>query len=222
MAPEPSKDAHKGGYSPHMKTVGWAILIMGVSLVLVIVAWMGIGTDPNYTAKVLQEQQSSLRDQYGLPAQETSTAELEIPPSLRDTAGAGNATSVASNGTGGNQTADNAAAGNQTGASSGTAAAPASGGTATKVSITQGAASKTTDAYDPEPVQTKVGGKVTWTNDDSTPHTATSGKDSKPDGTFDSSTLAQGKSYSFTFEEAGEYPYFCTLHPTMVGTVSVS
>ncbi|MGI0048471.1 MAG: cupredoxin domain-containing protein [Nitrososphaera sp.] len=220
MAPEPSKDAHKGGYSPHMKTVGWAILIMGVSLVLVIVAWMGIGTDPNYTAKVLQEQQSSLRDQYGLPAQETSTAELEIPPSLRDTAGAGNATSAASNDTGGNQTAANATAGNQTGAGNGTAAAPASG--ATKVSITQGAASKTTNAYDPNPVQAKVGSKVTWTNDDSTPHTATSGKDSKPNGTFDSSTLAQGKNFSFTFEEAGEYPYFCTLHPTMVGTVSVS
>ncbi|HJS68400.1 MAG TPA: plastocyanin/azurin family copper-binding protein [Nitrososphaera sp.] len=220
MAPEPSKDAHKGGYSPHMKTVGWAILIMGLSLVLVIVAWMGIGTDPNYTAKVLQEQQASLRDQYGLPTQETSTAELEIPPSLRDMSGAGNATSAASNNTGGNQTAANATAGNQTGAGNGTAAAPASGGT--KVSITQGAASKTTDAYDPNPVQAKVGSKVTWTNDDSTPHTATSGKDSKPDGTFDSSTLAQGKSFSFTFEEAGEYPYFCTLHPTMVGTVSLS
>jgi plastocyanin len=218
MAPEPSKDAHKGGYSPHMKTVGWAILIMGVSLVLVIVAWMGIGTDPNYTAKVLQEQQSSLREQYGLPAQETSTAELEIPPSLRDTAG--DATSAASNDTGGNQTAANATAGNQTGAGNGTAASPASGGA--KVSITQGAASKTTDAYDPEPVQAKVGDTITWTNDDSTPHTATSGKDSKPDGTFDSSTLAQGKSFSFTFEKAGEYPYFCTLHPTMVGTVSVS
>jgi plastocyanin len=181
---------------------------------------MGIGTDPNYATKVLQEQQASLRDQYGLPAQETSTAELEIPPSLRDTAGAGNATSPASNDTRGNQTAANATAGNQIGRGNGTAAAPASGGT--KVSITQGAASMTTDAYDPNPAQAKTGGKVTWTNDDSTPHTATSGRDSKPDGTFDSSTLAQGKSFSFTFEEAGEYPYFCTLHPTMVGTVSVS
>jgi hypothetical protein len=38
MASDPSKDAHKGGYSPQMKTVGCAILIMGVSLVLIIVA----------------------------------------------------------------------------------------------------------------------------------------------------------------------------------------
>lgn len=215
MVPEPSKDAHKGGYSPHMKTVGWAILIMGVSLVLVIVIWMGIGTDPNYSAKVMQEQQADLREQYGLPAQETSTAQLETPPSLLGLNATGNDTS-ASNATGGNQTG--ATAGNQTSTAGNKTAA--SGGT--QVSITQGAANKTTDAYDPDPVQAKAGGKVTWTNDDSTPHTATSGKDSKPDGTFDSSTLAQGKSFSFTFEEAGEYPYFCTLHPTMVGTVSVS
>jgi plastocyanin len=90
------------------------------------------------------------------------------------------------------------------------------------VSIVQGAVSKTTDAYDPNPVQVKAGDMVTWTNNDSTPHTATSGSNAKPDGTFDSSTLVQGKSFSFTFEKAGEYPYFCTLHPNMAGTVSVS
>ncbi len=90
------------------------------------------------------------------------------------------------------------------------------------MSLVQGAASKTNDAFDPNPVQTKAGGTVTWTNDDSTPHTVTSGQDSKPDGKFDSGILDQGKSFSFTFEQAGEYPYFCTLHPNMVGTVSVS
>lgn len=205
MAPEQDKGG--GGYSPHMKTVGWAILAMGISLVLVIAAWMWIGSNPNYSAEVMQEQQADLREQYGFPAQETSTADLETPPSLRGMISAGNATndtSVASNATGGN----------------GTAAAPPVGGT--KVSIAQGAVSKTTDAYDPNPVQAKAGDTVTWTNNDSTPHTATSGQDGKPDGTFDSSTMAQGKSFSFTFDKAGEYPYFCTLHPNMAGTVSVS
>jgi plastocyanin len=90
------------------------------------------------------------------------------------------------------------------------------------VSIVQGAASKTIDAYDPNQVQAKTGDTVTWTNNDSTLHTATSGQGAKPDDTFDSSTLAQSKSFSFTFEKAGEYPYFCTLHPNMAGTVSVS
>jgi len=226
MAPEHNKG--EGGYSPHMKTVGWAILVMGVSLVLVIVAWMGIGIDPNYSAKLMQEQQADLREQYGLPAQQTSVAQLETPPSLLGLENAtGNVTSPASNATGGNQTAAaNQTAGNQTFAAANqtagneTAAAPPSGGT--KVFIVQGAVSKTTDAYDPNPVQVRAGGTVTWTNNDSTPHTVTSGQDAKPDGTFDSSTLAQGKSFSFTFEKAGKYPYFCTLHPNMVGTVSVS
>jgi plastocyanin len=224
MAPEQDKGG--GGYSPHMKTVGWAILAMGISLVLVIAAWMWIGSNPNYSAEVMQEQQADLREQYGFPAQETSTADLETPPSLRGMNSAGNSTndtSVASNATGGNQTAattGNATAGNQTAAGNGTAAAPPAGGT--KVSIVQGAVSKTTDAYDPNPVQAKAGDTVTWTNNDSTPHTATSGQDGKPNGTFDFSTMAQGKSFSFTFDKAGEYPYFCTLHPNMVGTVSVS
>jgi plastocyanin len=227
MAPEHDKD--KGGYSPHIKTVGLAILVMGVSLVLVIVVWMGIGTDPNYSAKVMQEQQANLREEYGLPPDQTSIAQLETPPSLLGLENAtGNATS-ASNATGGNQTAaanqtgatDNqtSAAGNQT-AGNGTAAAPSAG--SRTVSIVQGAVSETTEAYDPNPVQVRAGGTVSWTNNDSVPHTATSGQDAQPDGTFDSGILEQGMSFSFTFEEAGEYPYFCTLHPNMVGTVSVS
>jgi plastocyanin len=217
MAPEDKKG--EGGYSPHMKTVGWAILAMGVSLVLVIVVWMGIGVDPNYSAKVMQEQQAELREQYGLPPEETSIAQLETPPSLLVAENlTGNATS--SNATRGNQTvAENQAPGNQTAgnqtAGNGTAAG-------TEVSIVQGASGKTDDAYEPNPAQVEAGGTVTWINNDSTPHTATSGQGAEPDGTFDSGILQQGESFSSTFETAGEYPYFCTLHPNMVGTVSVS
>jgi plastocyanin len=226
MAPE--KDRDKGGYGPHMKKVALTILVMGVSIALVIVVWIGIGDDPNFSAEQMQEQQASLREEYGLPQQETLTAEqLETPPSLLGLeSSAGNETSVASNATGGNQTvAGNATAGNQTAANqtsagNGTVASPASV-SAMKVSIVSGASGKTDDAYNPNPVQTKAGDTVTWTNNDSTPHTATSGADSKPDGTFDSGTLEQGKSFSFMFEKAGEYPYFCTLHSNMAGTVSV-
>lgn len=236
MAPEDRKDAYEGGYSPHMKTVGWSILVIGISIVAVIFAYLWIGhIGPSFSSSVMAKQQADLRKQYGLPSQQTSSAQAEIPPSLRNIEGASNASSgstqaastnatsgsnataaanqTAGNATASNQTAGNATAGNKTGSA-------ASGGT--KVSIVQGAATKTTDAFDPSPVKVKVGGTVTWTNDDSMPHTATSGKDSKPDGTFDSSTLAQGKSFSFKFEKAGEYPYYCMIHPTMVGTVSVS
>ncbi len=101
------------------------------------------------------------------------------------------------------------------------------GSNAIEVSITSGSSSKTTDAYDPNPVEAGVGDTVRWTNDDTTPHTITSGANAQPDGKFDSSPnlnplLAPGETFEHTFEEAGEYPYYCTLHPNMVGTVSIS
>ena len=73
------------------------------------------------------------------------------------------------------------------------------------------------DSYSPNPIEVKVGETVTWVNDDSTIHTATSN-----DGSFDSDILRRGQSFSYTFDEEGEYPYFCTLHPKMVGKVVVT
>jgi plastocyanin len=67
-----------------------------------------------------------------------------------------------------------------------------------------------------------VGHTVTWTNDDTQPHTVTSDQNAQPDGRFDSSIMAPAGTFSHTFTEAGEYPYYCVLHPNMVGTVSVS
>jgi plastocyanin len=94
------------------------------------------------------------------------------------------------------------------------------------VSIVPGSSSKTTDAFEPNPVQVDVGETVVWSNDDSTPHTVTSGTGATPDGQFDSSPnfnplMATGQTFSHTFEAAGEFPYFCSLHPNMVGTVVV-
>ena len=73
------------------------------------------------------------------------------------------------------------------------------------------------NSYNPNPVEVKVGETVTWINDDSVIHTATS-----TDGTFDSGIMRNGQSFSYTFDTAGEYPYYCTLHPNMVGTVVVT
>ena len=115
------------------------------------------------------------------------------------------------------------------GASNATNATGASGGntTTSSVSIVSGASTLTTDAYSPNPIQVSVGTTVTWTNNDSQPHTVTSGSNGQPDNKFNSSPnftplLNPGQTFSFTFTQAGEYPYFCTLHPNMVGTVSVS
>jgi nitrite reductase (NO-forming) len=118
-------------------------------------------------------------------------------------------------GAAGAETATETGGGATTGANGG-------GGTATGVSITTGSSTKTTDAFQPNPAQVSVGSTVTWTNEDAQPHTVNSGENATPDGTFDSGILAPAATYDFTFTEAGEYPYFCLLHPNMVGTVSVS
>ena len=67
---------------------------------------------------------------------------------------------------------------------------------------------------------------VTWTNDDTQPHTVVSGANAQPSGEFDSSPnfnplIAPGATFEHTFTQAGEFPYYCALHPNMVGTVSV-
>jgi plastocyanin len=70
--------------------------------------------------------------------------------------------------------------------------------------------------YQPDPVVIQVGGKVIWQNEDTAPHTATA-----DDGSFDTDLLQRGKIKSETFKEAGTFPYFCEVHPTMHGTVEV-
>lgn len=70
--------------------------------------------------------------------------------------------------------------------------------------------------YGPDPVTVQTGGKVIWVNRDAAPHTATA-----DDGSFDTGTIDRGKLGSETFKEAGTYPYFCEIHPTMHGTVEV-
>src|SRR5918999_6038551 len=74
------------------------------------------------------------------------------------------------------------------------------------------------NSYNPNPIEVRVGDMMTWINDDSSPHTVTSSNDS----TFDSDIMRRGETFSFTFDNVREYPYFCTLHPSMVGTVVVT
>lgn len=79
--------------------------------------------------------------------------------------------------------------------------------------------------FNPAEVTVDVGGEVTWSNDDTAAHTVTSGDlSADPDNVgadFDSSLFMAGKTFSHKFDAAGEYPYFCMVHPWMVGTVIV-
>ncbi|MBI4201442.1 MAG: hypothetical protein HY531_04015, partial [Chloroflexi bacterium] len=72
-------------------------------------------------------------------------------------------------------------------------------------------------------VTVPVGTAVVWMNHDSVPHTVTSGKDGKFDGTgWNSGQLDQGQTYSRTFTQTGAFAYTCQVHPTLNATVTVA
>ena len=80
----------------------------------------------------------------------------------------------------------------------------------------------TSECFVPYEVTVDVGGEVTWSNDDSAAHTVTAGGPADgPSGIFDSSLFMAGTTFSHKFEEAGEFPYFCMVHPWMQGIVTV-
>ena len=81
---------------------------------------------------------------------------------------------------------------------------------------------ETNECFLPYEVSINVGDTVKWVNDDTAAHTATGGTPvDGPSGVFDSSLVMAGKSFSFTFNEAGTYEYFCMVHPWMAGFVIV-
>jgi plastocyanin len=81
---------------------------------------------------------------------------------------------------------------------------------------------ETDECFIPHTVTIGVGETVTWENTDNAAHTATSGSPSDgPSGVFDTSVIMAGGSFSFTFDEAGTYDYFCMVHPWMLGSVVV-
>lgn len=75
--------------------------------------------------------------------------------------------------------------------------------------------------FRPETVTVEVGTAVTWNNLDDIQHTVTSGVPDNPSGTFDSGFFVQNEQFTYTFEEPGEYPYYCQRHPHMQGTIVV-
>lgn len=94
--------------------------------------------------------------------------------------------------------------------------------TTNKVAIVVGAALLRDKAYQPNPVNVKTGGVITWNNEDTVVHTVTSGtglNDPHLGNQFDSGLL--GGHFSHIFFKPGVFPYFCQIHPTMVGKVIV-
>jgi plastocyanin len=111
---------------------------------------------------------------------------------------------------------------NATGAANATGTAGAGG--ETTVVMPLGSSAATGGAgFEPAAITVSPGGTVIWDNQDNALHTATSGESPTPDGKFDSGLIgANQESKPVTMPtEPGEYKYFCTLHPFLVGTVTV-
>lgn len=72
-------------------------------------------------------------------------------------------------------------------------------------------------SFNPSTLSIKTGTKVTWTNNDSVPHTVTTDSGAL----LDSKSIAPGASFSFTFAAPGTNSYHCAVHPMMKGSVTV-
>ncbi len=70
--------------------------------------------------------------------------------------------------------------------------------------------------FEPKRVTLKMAQTVVWTNNDPMDHTVKAN-----DGSFKSGTLKRKGTFEHTFNKAGKFPYGCTLHPRMKGTVTV-
>jgi predicted secreted protein with PEFG-CTERM motif len=98
----------------------------------------------------------------------------------------------------------------------------------TSVTMTKGSSSgqdcvTANNCFDPANVQVTPGTEVEWKNDDTAPHTVTSGQpsDNVTGTVFDSGLVKAGGDFKFTFTDAGTFNYYCQVHPWMTGVVTV-
>jgi plastocyanin len=94
------------------------------------------------------------------------------------------------------------------------------GGGCHRVGITDAEATEirlTGNCFEPTVARVALGEEVTWVNEDPVPHTVTGVSSSFGDY----EELQQGDTVTYTFDAEGVYPYFCVLHPSMIGAVVV-
>jgi plastocyanin len=103
---------------------------------------------------------------------------------------------------------------NQNAADDQSAASSGGGGTGNQVTIV---GIKHSKSFSPNPIGVKVGDTVTWTNDHREGHTVTS-----TSSEFSSGDIQPGQTFRHTFDKTGSFDYYCIIHPSMVGKVSVS
>jgi plastocyanin len=94
------------------------------------------------------------------------------------------------------------------------------------IKILQGAVTQGNPDYDPDPVTASSDALITWINEDTTLHTATSGagqEDPESGKLFDSKYLGPNGKFSIPASDlgSGDHPFYCELHPYMKSTITV-
>jgi plastocyanin len=115
-------------------------------------------------------------------------------------------------------------AANQTGGTTTGGGGAAAGGPT--INILEGASIQGSPDYDPEELTASAGAEVTVVNQDTLPHTATSGtgpQDPESAQLFDTSLINGGESATLSLAQVtpGQYDYYCIVHPFMTGKINV-
>jgi plastocyanin len=76
-------------------------------------------------------------------------------------------------------------------------------------------------AFSPASKTIAVGTTIKWTNKDNTTHDVISGTPGNPSGLFNSGDFSMNGEFTFTFSQAGTFPYYCSHHAGMTGTIIV-
>jgi plastocyanin len=220
MCAHHEKEGQGHGYND-LTGVAWSILVMGLSLAAVIILWVWFGyIGPTFSEDILANQQRTLRENFGLPVQETTDDPevLQTPPSLRnvdqgqEVSTANNESTAITNGT------SQKSGGMEDGTSSG----------GMVITILAGSSVQGTPDYEPEDTEVPLNENVVWVNEDTVPHTATSGTggaDPNSGKIFDTSIINGGEESSplqlAGAKEGDEVPYYCQVHPYMTSKLTV-
>jgi cytochrome c oxidase subunit II len=185
------------------------IAILGLGAITGVVVFYVFGD----AAPVPGEIESIYRQD--LPGSEGSTSPTSA--STPDKANATSTNATSTNATSTNATSTNATS---TNATSGTSEVQAS------LTIPEGASVQGNPAYDPDPLTVTKGDVIGVSNKDTAPHTATSGtgaQDPKSGDEFDTSIIDPGASAQIDTASLnpGDHPFYCQVHPYMLGTLKV-
>jgi plastocyanin len=223
MCAHHGKEEQGHGYN-NLTGVAWSILVMGLSLAAVIILWVWFGyIGPTFSEDILANQQRTLREHFGLPVEEISEdpAVLQTPPSLRnvDQSQEENTTVTAVNES---TSVTNDTSQEGVGIGDGTA----SGGIV--INILAGSSVQGNPDYEPDEAEVPLNENIVWVNEDTVPHTATSGtggQDPSSGKIFDTSIVNGGEESAPVqltgVNEGDEVPYYCQVHPYMTSTLTV-